>query len=149
MLNMNSYTQHWLTHREALHKLVELDHAELAKFKPWEGAMSYGTLALHIAGSTLMFVNMVVKGEFTPSENKIEWNTMEDVQRLVHEFTETTKQLLTSITEEQQQKEITFFGNAAPAHVFLEKALDHEIHHKGQLFTYARIAGIKELPFFM
>ncbi|WP_182914758.1 DinB family protein [Paenibacillus thiaminolyticus] len=25
--------------------------------------------------------------------------------------------------------------------------IDHEIHHKGQLFVYARILGVQELPF--
>lgn len=149
MLNMDSYTRRWLTHREVLHKLVTLDQANLVQFTPWEGGMSYGTLALHIASSTQIFANMVIKGEFTPSQNKDEWSTLEDVQRLVHEYTEATKELLGSITDEQLQAEISFFGKTAQAHVFLSNALDHEIHHKGQLLTYARIAGVKELPFFM
>lgn len=149
MLNMDSYTQHWLTHREVLHKLVTLDQDNLVHFTPWEGGMSYGTLALHIASSTQMFANMVSKGEFTPPQTKDEWTTLEDVQRLVHAYTEATKEILASVTNEQLKAEITFFGQTAPAHVFLTKALDHEIHHKGQLLTYARIAGVKELPFFM
>lgn len=62
MLNMDSYTQHWLTHREVLHKLVTLDQDNLVHFTPWEGGMSYGTLVLHIASSTQMFANMVSKG---------------------------------------------------------------------------------------
>ncbi|SIC68051.1 Uncharacterised protein [Mycobacteroides abscessus subsp. abscessus] len=36
-----------------------------------------------------------------------------------------------------------------PGIVLLENAKDHEIHHKGQLFTYARLAGIEKLPFFV
>jgi len=36
-----------------------------------------------------------------------------------------------------------------PGMVLLESGKDHEIHHKGQLFTYARLLGIKSLPFFV
>ncbi|WP_349679045.1 MULTISPECIES: DinB family protein [Aneurinibacillus] len=27
--------------------------------------------------------------------------------------------------------------------------IDHEVHHKGQLFLYARLIGIEKLPFFI
>lgn len=149
MLEMNDVMSRWKKHREVLHKLIELDQSELVQYKPWEGGMSYGELALHIAVSTEMFANSIVRGEFTPPQSKDEWNTLEDVRNLVHRYTESTSSLLSSITEEHLQKEVTFFGNTAPAYIFLSNALDHEVHHKGQLFTYARMAGVTELPFFM
>ncbi|WP_211747975.1 DinB family protein [Paenibacillus sp. Marseille-Q4541] len=149
MLEMQSFISRWKRHREVLHKLVELDQNDLVQYKPWDGGMSYGELAIHIASTTEMFANTVIRGEFTPPQSKDEWATMEDVRNLVHRYTESTDSLLASVTEEQQQKVITFFGNTAPGYGILNMALDHEIHHKGQLFTYARMAGVTELPFFM
>ncbi len=31
---------------------------------------------------------------------------------------------------------------------YLLAMYDHEIHHKGQLFIYARLVGVKDVPFF-
>lgn len=149
MLEMQSFIQHWNTHREVLHKLVDLNQEGLAEFIPWDGSMSYGELALHIAGAMEMFANTVVRGEFTPPQANHEWTTMEDVRNLVHRYTESTSSLLASINEEQLQQEIALFGQKAPGFAILTRALDHEIHHKGQLFTFARVAGVSELPFFM
>ena len=149
MLEMQSFIHRWNTHREVLHKLVDLNQEGLAEYKPWEGSMSYGELALHIAGSMEMFANTVIRGEFAPPQTKNEWTTMEDVRNLVHRYTESTSSLLASITEEQLQQEIALFGKTAPGFAILNMALDHEIHHKGQLFTFARVAGVSELPFFM
>lgn len=149
MLEMNSFMSRWKQHREVLHKLVELDQEGLVQYKPWDGGMSYGELALHIAGSMEMFANTVTRGEFTPPQTKNEWTTMEDVRNLVHRYTESSTALLNALTEEQLQKEIALFGRTVPGFGILSMALDHEIHHKGQLFTYARVAGVSELPFFM
>ncbi|WP_279401879.1 DinB family protein [Piscibacillus salipiscarius] len=31
---------------------------------------------------------------------------------------------------------------------YLQGMYEHEIHHKGQLFIYARMVGVKDVPFF-
>ncbi|MEK4357699.1 DinB family protein [Paenibacillus sp. FSL M7-1455] len=53
------------------------------------------------------------------------------------------------IQDEQLEKELEFNGYIGTGRLWLETAKDHEIHHKGQLFTYARMIGVEKLPFMM
>ncbi len=41
------------------------------------------------------------------------------------------------------------FGTQMSTAQFLQLAMDHEIHHKGQLFVYVRGMGHTDLPLFV
>ncbi len=139
----------WLKHRLVVQELLELVDDEQAQFKPWDNAQSLGDLAVHIATSMDMFVKTVKNGEFTPPQEESNYETMRDVREILKKYTETTKQDLKSLSKSQLTDEVEFNKDFAPGSFWLSNAIDHEIHHKGQLFTYARIAGVKEVPFFM
>lgn len=139
----------WLQHRKVLEELLELIDDEHINFKPWEGAMTLGELALHVAGWNEVFVSMVKTEEFT-SPDIPECKTMGDVRKAVKEFTQKTKATYESFTDADLEAE----NNSShpklqgPKKRYLTAMYDHEIHHKGQLFMYARMIGVKEVPFF-
>lgn len=149
MSRLSGFVSSWLSHRKALLELLKLIHDEQITFKPWDKGMSFSELALHISGTTSMFVNTVKTGVFTPSTNNKEVSSAKELLALVEAETEYVKQELEALTEEQLNKIIAFAGMDLPGMIILELAKDHEIHHKGQLFTYARLLGIEELPFFI
>ncbi|KYD26597.1 MULTISPECIES: DinB family protein [Geobacillus] len=47
------------------------------------------------------------------------------------------------------QIDVSDFGIHIPAAQLLPMAMDHEIHHKGQLFVYVRAMGHTDLPLFV
>ncbi|MBD1382685.1 DinB family protein [Metabacillus arenae] len=139
----------WLKHRNVLEELLESIKDEHIDFKPWDGAMALGELALHIAGWNDVFVSMVKTEKFaSPDIPKCE--TMADVCKAVKDFTEKTKARYELLTDAELEAE----NNSShpklqgPKKNYLTAMYDHEIHHKGQLFMYARMAGVKEVPFF-
>jgi uncharacterized damage-inducible protein DinB len=143
-------TNDWLQHRKVLEELLEqIDDTHIA-FKPWDGAMTLGELALHIVVSNDSFVSMVRTEKFDIAEAP-KCETMEDVRKVVRDFTQKTLAKYEDFTDEELERE----NSASHPKLkgakknYLQAVYDHEIHHKGQLFTYARMAGIKaDLPFF-
>ncbi|GIN22890.1 DinB family protein [Siminovitchia fordii] len=139
----------WLEHRKVLEELLETVDDKHINFKPWEGAMTLGELALHVAGWNDVFVTMVKTEEFG-SPDIPECQTMADVRKAVKHFTEKTKATYESFSDADLEAE----NNSShpklkgPKKKYLSAMYDHEVHHKGQLFVYARMAGSKEVPFF-
>lgn len=149
MSNLSGFISGWLSHRKALLELLKLVNDEQLSFKPWENGMSLSELTLHMAGSTSMFVNTVKTGIFTPPTGKKEVFTAKELLEFVEAQTEYAKQELEKLTNEQIDSIIAFAGMDLPGKAILELAKDHEIHHKGQLYTYVRLLGIEEVPFFI
>lgn len=146
---VEEYIQEWLRHRLVLQEMVALIPDEHIGFKPWENAMPMGSLITHIATATDMFVKTVINGTFTPPAKFNQCETMEEIGNVVRQLTEETRENLNSINHEQLEKEMEFNGYIGTGRFWLATAKDHEIHHKGQLFTYARMVGVENLPFMM
>lgn len=138
----------WMKHRLVVHDLLELVEDEYKDFKPWDGAYTLGGLALHIATSMDMFAKLVKTASFAPP-NKETYQSMDDVRKLVKEYSRITQNDISSLTRSNITEEIEFNRDSAPGSFWLSNAIDHEIHHKGQLFTYVRMTGVEKVPFFM
>lgn len=139
----------WLQHRQVLEELLELINDEHIDFKPWEEAMTLCELALHVVGWNDVFVSMVKSEEFV-SPDIPECKTMGDVRKAVKHFTEKTKTTYESLTDVDLEAESSSSHPKLQGKKrrYLVAMYDHEIHHKGQLFMYARMVGSEEVPFF-
>lgn len=139
----------WLQHRKVLEEILEkIDDAHI-DFKPWDGAMTLGELALHIAVSNDAFIDMVKTEELTFSDLP-KCETIADIRKAVRDYTQKSIAKYEAISDEELKME-----NSAshpklrgPKKNYLQAVYDHEIHHKGQLFIYARMVGSEDLPFF-
>lgn len=146
---MDDVARGWLQHRMVIDDLLALVKDEDINYKPWEGAMSLGELAIHIVTSTDMFIKGIKKGEFVAPEVENDYETMDELRAIIKRYTDHTKEEITSIFDFQLKGYMQFGKIRAPGTYWLSNAIDHEIHHKGQLFTYVRMTGAKDLPFFM
>ncbi|MCY0876173.1 MAG: DinB family protein [Firmicutes bacterium] len=140
----------WLRHRAVLPDILGRVDAEKVDFAPWEGALTLGKLAVHMVTSTHFFLTAIQTGEFTRAESPA-FTTMDDVKRIVQEYTDASKKVYESLTDDQLNEilDASFMGMKAPKLAFLSAMKDHEVHHKGQMFVYARMAGATEMPFFI
>jgi uncharacterized damage-inducible protein DinB len=146
-MKAENYLQDWLRHRMVLHELIELFNDSHINFKPWDDAFPMGSLVVHIASTMDMFVKTVKNGIFTPPTIN-QYQTMDDVRKIVYDLTEVTQAELKSITDKQLEAELEIVSRLCTGSFWLSSAIHHEIHHKGQLFTYARMVGVQNLPFF-
>lgn len=154
MTNVDSLLLRWERHRSVTQEVFQMMKDEHLSFQPWENSMSIQTLALHMAISSHMFVKSIHMKEFLPPDPKDipDIQSIEGLNQFLFEMTEKTKDIFISLTEEDLEEEIDvtrMLGRNITGKSMLHILLEHEIHHKGQLFVYARILGLDPLPLFM
>jgi uncharacterized damage-inducible protein DinB len=151
MTRAQKLVQHFLSHRNVTVELINKIEEKHYDYKPTPTSMSAKDLATHILFSFYKFANTAKHGDPTLFTEKIE-ETETDLQKLAQTYTEKTKQLLESLTDEDFERVLDLtnvFGAKFPAAQLLKIAMDHEIHHKGQLFVYVREMGHTDLPLFV
>ncbi|KYD04704.1 DinB family protein [Bacillus atrophaeus] len=150
---MNKTSQivsHFLSHRNVTVELIEKISNEHYSYKPAETSMSAEELAKHMLVSFYLFANVIKEGSPSPFQNQPK-ETETDLNVLAKSYTEKTAAILEDLTEEQLNKEIDLtaaFGRKVTGAALLQLAMEHEIHHKGNLFVYVREMGHTELPFY-
>ncbi|AIE59390.1 DinB family protein [Bacillus methanolicus] len=143
--------RYFLAHRSVTIELINKIEKEHYDYKPTPTSMSAKQLVTHILLSFYRFAKTAKSGDQMLFREKIE-ETETDLRKLAENYTEKTRSLLESLTDEDFERTIDLtkiFGSQMSVAKFLQGAMDHEIHHKGQLFVYVREMGHTELPFFI
>ena len=103
-------------------------------------------LAWHIVTAESRFLEAVAAGafDFTPRDRPASVRTPEDVNRWYDDQSGQNVERLKALSGEQLAKVIDFRGIfQRPAVHFVSLALNHSIHHRGQLTMYLRPMGAK------
>lgn len=141
------YVQHWLRHRRALEALVDRLPESSAGFAPWAGAMTTAALVGHIAEAVTGMMHAVEAGAFTPptGERPAPPETIAAAREVLRQRTEAGLAILEGLEDKQLDRPLEFarLGIQVSGLGLLGMALDHEIHHKGQLWVYARMCGVE------
>lgn len=115
-------------------------------YRPDDIAKSAIDLAWHIVTAENRFIEAVISGTFdlTPMARSDAMRTAEDVNRWYAERYARNVAQLQQLPAETLVKMIDFRGLVQrPAVAFLDLALRHTIHHRGQLSMYLRPMGAK------
>jgi len=103
-------------------------------------------LAWHIVAAEKRFYEGIVNGEFNfaPITRPDDVRTSADIARWYGDMIAAVLPRLRHMTPEQLTKSLDFRGIfEMPAIMFFQTALNHSIHHRGQLSVYLRPAGGK------
>ena len=117
-------------------------------WKPEPKARSAWELAIHLAGADIWFLTAILDGKFTSDPDgdaKLKAAAPTPAQLAdwyKHQFPKTLEQVL-ALPEHKFTDIIDFYGMKNPALVYLNFALVHGVHHRGQLSTYLRPMGGK------
>ncbi len=129
-------------------KVIEAIPDGSKDWKPEAKSRSAWELAVHLAGADIWFLDSILNGKFAsdgdgddklraaaPTPAKLaDWYK--------HEFPKKLEQVL-AMPDNKLTEVIDFFGMKNPAIVFLNFALVHGVHHRGQLCVYLRPMGGK------
>lgn len=151
MSRAKQFTQYFLSHRNVTVELISKIEEKHYDYKPTPTSMPAKDLVTHILFSFYKFANAAKHGDPTLFTQKVE-ETETNLQKLAQTYTEKTKLLLESLSDEDFERVLDLtnvFGAKIPTGQFLQMAMDHEIHHKGQLFVYVREMGHTDLPLFV
>jgi len=127
-------------------KIIDAVPADQGDYRPDTASMSALELAWHIVSAENFFMNGVAAGEFNPAggARPDSIRNASDVAAWYGESFQTNFERLTKLSGEQLVKIVDFRGLFQyPAVTYLQFALNHSIHHRGQLSVYLRPMGAK------
>lgn len=133
---------HFLAHRSVTRDLADRVPSGGADLRPWDGAMNTVALLNHMAASHHTMVGIAAGlGVQRPDPASLP-SDLDGARRLLAELTAQDEATLRALTAEQLATPREGFRNLVmPAAVWVQRAREHEAHHKGQLFTYVRMSG--------
>lgn len=121
--------------------------AERCEYKPDECSKTAIELARHIAAAESRLLSIPIHGAFDPkgpSPLPESVKTPAEIAAWYEQSTADTLGKLSKLTPEQLLKIVDFRGLfQMPAVMYLQFALHHSIHHRGQLSAYLRAMGGK------
>ncbi|MRX73085.1 hypothetical protein GJU40_13130 [Bacillus lacus] len=144
---VNQFLAHRLVTNELIQKIEEGHY----QYQPAPTSMTAQKLVTHMMTSFYKFAQVAKIGNLEPFQSPAE-ETESNLQELAESYTEKTVNVLRSITDQELDQIIdvsAVFGEKLPAGQLIKMALEHEIHHKGNLFVYVREMGHTELPFYV
>ena len=118
-------------------------------FRPTEEMMSIRELCFHMYAQEKVLVSGCSEGrieekDFAEIDNEIvELDSVDDLVRYGEEVHRATNEWVRSASDEEYNKAVkTFFGEVTPF-LLISGAMEHMLHHRGQLYTYLRILKIE------
>jgi uncharacterized damage-inducible protein DinB len=127
-------------------KIIEAVPAEQGDYRPDGISKTALELAWHIASAEHFFMDAVAAGEFNYADGKKpdSIRNAADVAAWYVAAFQANFDRLTKLSGEQLLKVLDFRGMFQyPAVLYLQFALNHAIHHRGQLSVYLRPMGAK------
>jgi uncharacterized damage-inducible protein DinB len=124
---------------EAAERLPE----ERAEYRPVPEVMSFRQLLLHILSSyeTLMVGWSAGTFDWGTKYNDANYPTLADVRREMPAATAALQEWLANRTPAELETPVAKLGGD-PLLQMVNEFIRHEVHHRGQLFTYLRECGI-------
>lgn len=146
MASGEELAERWMAHRKVTEELLGRIPDDRSDFRPWPGAMTCAELGTHIAVAHHMFVTLATGREFERPDPQSLPKDLPGVRALVRRHTEEDAATLRGLDAQALGRPMTLRGREQAAAGFLIEAREHEIHHKGELFEYARISGVEDVP---
>ncbi|HWP42520.1 MAG TPA: DinB family protein, partial [Blastocatellia bacterium] len=117
--------------------------ADKLEWRPGEGMFTLRQLITHIPEAEAGIARTALAG----SMQRIDLGLASaSVEEIVNRFDASHAELaeeVSKLTADQLNEEVEAFGRRMPRRVLLRALTEHEIHHRGQLFTYLRLAGVE------
>jgi uncharacterized damage-inducible protein DinB len=112
-------------------------------WRPAEGMFALRELICHFPQAELLIVRSALAGSAQKSELDLSGlNVSQIVETFNHQHDRLAEEV-SRLSADQLKEEVDFFGRKMPRLALLIGMTEHEIHHRGQLFVYLRLLGVK------
>lgn len=143
---MEAFFSNWDRIHAQSTKVMSVAPADKFEWRPVEGSMTLGELMCHLPGAEAYLVGVI-----TGSKIEIDLAGLKTADEVVEAFDrvhEAAKSAIAQLSPEQLEEEVSLGSRRMTKRTLLYGMLEHEIHHRGQLYTYIRIAGVVPPPLF-
>jgi uncharacterized damage-inducible protein DinB len=140
-------TEHFVSNWNRIHKqtsrALKAATDDKLDWRPGEGMFTLRELIRHIPESENAIARSALAGSMQKSQVDLSNSSVDEI---VGAFDREHEQLVAEVSKftfDQLNEEIEAFGRKMRRVVLLWAMTEHEIHHRGQLYTYFRLAGIE------
>src|SRR5262245_20053556 len=147
--NLDSYIKSWNRIHQQSKKIRAVAPEEKYDWEPCDSAMTLGQLMNHLWLAEAGLIEAAIKGAFPKEFPEPILNTA-DLLAAFDKSHEEAVAKVAPLAPEQLAEEVTPFGPGTNMSrmAVLHLTHEHEIHHRGQLYTYLRVAGCEVPPLF-
>lgn len=147
--HLEGYISNWKRNHKQTISVMKVAPSDKFEWKTCESAMTLGALMNHLWQAE----SGLVEAALTASLPKTRMEPLNNTEDLIAAFETSHVENVSKVcalTPEQMKETVTPFGeaNAMTRQALLHGLLEHEIHHRGQLYTYLRILGVELPPLF-
>jgi uncharacterized damage-inducible protein DinB len=145
-MNAADLFSHWEAVRVGLHQALDGLTQEQLAFVPREGLWSLGTVACHIANAEDGWFRYVAAREVDewPSIDQTRYCTVASIKALLNEVHGYTMACLQTIDVVDLDRTITApWGAELTLRFIIWHVLEHEIHHRGEIYLMLGLMGIE------
>jgi len=143
-MNAAERFQHWQSVRRGLMEALDKLDDEQLGFVPRDGLWSLGRVACHIADAEDGWFRYVATGELDewPQFEAEDYPTVESVKRLLTEVHHRTEAYLATLEDADLERIIPApWGSEFPLRWIIWHVLEHEIHHRGEIYLMLGLMG--------
>ncbi len=135
------YTQAFLAHRTPLLELLNQIPAEKGAFAAWNGGRNFIELTDHLKSTSAAVVSMIAGEKPVRAEPS---GDLASARVSLETAGTNLTEVIAQLSSEQLETVVDAFGGMKmPVYKLLDFAREHEAHHKGQLWTMARMVGVQ------
>ena len=140
-------TEHFVSNWNRIHKqtsrvLKAVPGGQL-DWRPNEQLRTLRDLVNHFPQAELLLVRTALAGSTQKVKLELEGRGVDEIVGLFDNQHQELVGEVSGLTLDQLNEEVEFYGNTMRRIVLLWGMTEHEIHHRGQLFTYLRLAGVE------
>ena len=145
-MSLGLLLDHWSSVRKGLYLALERISDEQLTFSPGEGLWSLGQVALHIASAEHGWFRHVIQNELPEWPQDLELKdhpTVAGIRLVLDKIHDRTLVYLASLDDTGLKRIIrTSHGETFPVHAAVWHVLEHEIHHRGEIYLMLGLLGI-------
>jgi uncharacterized damage-inducible protein DinB len=148
--HLDPFIANWSRVHKQTTRLMKSAPNDKYDWKPEDTAMPLGELMNHLYIAEALFIESAMTGGFNKETLPAAINNTDELIAAFDTSHTAGVAKIASLTPEQMNDMVAPFGpeKAMPRAFLMQVMLEHEIHHRGQLYTYLRILGCECPPLF-
>lgn len=149
--SIDSFLRYFEGIRDRTRRAVEAIPDEKMEWRPGPGRFSFGDLLRHLAAlERFMFAENVAGRPSTyPGHGRALASTPEEVRAYFDAMHQEAMKIFGSLSEEDLQRRCTTpAGASLSTWKWLRAMVEHEVHHRGQIYLMLGMIGVEAQPIF-
>jgi uncharacterized damage-inducible protein DinB len=139
----DSFVRDWNRVHKQTARVLSAAPDDKLDWRPGEKMFTMRELITHIPEAEIAIVRSALAGAMQKVELDLSGATVADIVNTFELQHAELVEEVSKLTLDQLNEKIQAFGREMRRIVLLRGLIEHEIHHRGQLFTYLRLAGVE------